>query len=202
MSVRGEHFLAVKMFKLLARKADGARFSPYGRIIFSLLSKREKKDRIVCYVCIYNFFFKTIPKKSGVCSRNKKPQTANAWVGIMNVSIVHIKLIAHKWSRTFALQWSLHGVYATARAQRYCVSPSQINMGDQPKRMSCPPRRFVEDSSVSSAKKWWRKWNENAKQTEISMMFWGYWSGYDAKTAKNSFRGIQSRIRWVAWLRW
>ena len=55
--------------------------------------------------------------------------------------------------RTLALQWSLHGVYATARAQRYCVSPSQINTGDRPKRMSCPPRRFVEDSSVSSAKK-------------------------------------------------
>ena len=33
--------------------------------------------------------------------------------------------------RTFALQWSLHGVYATARAQKYCVSPS--------------PRRFVEE---------------------------------------------------------
>ena len=27
----------------------------------------------------------------------------------------------------------------------YCVSPSQINMGNQPKRMSCPPRRFVEE---------------------------------------------------------
>ena len=46
--------------------------------------------------------------------------------------------------RTFALQWSLHGVYATARAQRYCVSPAQMNMRDRPKRMSCPPRRFVE----------------------------------------------------------
>ena len=47
--------------------------------------------------------------------------------------------------RTFALQWSLHGVYATGRAQRYYVSPSQINMGDRPKRMSCLPRRFVEE---------------------------------------------------------
>ena len=27
----------------------------------------------------------------------------------------------------------------------YCVSPSQINMGNRPKRMSCPPRRFVEE---------------------------------------------------------
>ena len=30
---------------------------------------------------------------------------------------------------TFALQWSLHGVYATARAQKYCVSPSQYKHG-------------------------------------------------------------------------
>ena len=27
----------------------------------------------------------------------------------------------------------------------YCVSPSQINMDNRPKRMSCPPRRFVEE---------------------------------------------------------
>ena len=47
--------------------------------------------------------------------------------------------------RTLALQWSLHGVYVTARAQRYYVSPSQISMGDRPKRMSCLPRRFVEE---------------------------------------------------------
>ena len=47
--------------------------------------------------------------------------------------------------RTFALQWSLHGVYATVRVQRYHVSPSQINMGNRPKRMSCPPRCFVEE---------------------------------------------------------
>ena len=47
--------------------------------------------------------------------------------------------------RTFALQWSLHGMYATARAQRFYVSPSQINMGDRPKRMSCPPRCFVKE---------------------------------------------------------
>ena len=31
-------------------------------------------------------------------------------------------------------------MYATGRAQRYYVSPSQINMGDRPKR-----RRFVEE---------------------------------------------------------
>ena len=96
--------------------------------------------------------------------------------------------------RIFALQWSLHGVYATARAQRYCVSPAQMNMGHRPKRMSCPPRRFVEDSSVRSAKKRWRKWNENAKQTAISMML-GLLNWIRRETANNSFRGIQSRIR-------
>ena len=36
-------------------------------------------------------------------------------------------------------------MYATGRAQRYYVSPSQINMGDRPKRMSCIPRPFVEE---------------------------------------------------------
>ena len=71
--------------------------------------------------------------------------------------------------RTFALQWSLHGLYATGRAQRYYVSPSQINMGDRPKRMSCLPRRFVENS-VSFAKKRWRKWSGNSKLTGICML--------------------------------
>ena len=47
-------------------------------------------------------------------------------------------------------------------AQRYCVSPSQINMGDRPKRMSRPPRRFVEEF-CHLREKTWRKWNENAK---------------------------------------
>ena len=36
-------------------------------------------------------------------------------------------------------------MYATGRAQRYYVSPSQINMGDRPKRMSCLLQRFVEE---------------------------------------------------------
>ena len=36
-------------------------------------------------------------------------------------------------------------MYATGRALRYYVSPSQINMGDRPRRMSCLPRRFVEE---------------------------------------------------------
>ena len=36
-------------------------------------------------------------------------------------------------------------MYATERAHRYYVSPSQRNMSDRPKRMSCLPRRFVEE---------------------------------------------------------
>ena len=59
-----------------------------------------------------------------------------------------IKMLISNWpyqthcpqKRTFALQWSLHGVYATGRAQRYYVSLSQINI-----RKSCLPRRFVEE---------------------------------------------------------
>ena len=43
-------------------------------------------------------------------------------------------------------------MYATARAQRYYVSPSQINMGDQPKRMSCLPRRFVRSAKKKMEK--------------------------------------------------
>ena len=54
--------------------------------------------------------------------------------------------------RTFALQSSLHGVYATGRAQRYYVSPSQINMDDWLKRMSCFHGALWKNS-VSSAKK-------------------------------------------------
>ena len=76
----------------------------------------------------------------------------------------------------------------------YCVSPSQINMDNRPKRMSCPPRRFVEEFCQLREKK---KDGESGTKTQNRQGFvwcWGYWSGYDAKTAKNSFRGIQSRI--------
>ena len=48
--------------------------------------------------------------------------------------------------------------------QRYYVSPSQINMGE---RMSCPPRRFVEEFCRLREKRW-RKWNENAKPRGIN----------------------------------
>ena len=43
-------------------------------------------------------------------------------------------------------------MYATGRAQRYYLSPSQINMGDRPKRMSCF-YGVLWKNSVSSAKK-------------------------------------------------
>ena len=78
------------MFKLLARKADGARFSPYGRIIFSLLSKREKKDRIVCYVCIYNFFLKRFQKNQvyarEIKSRKRRMRELVLWMRLLFIS--------------------------------------------------------------------------------------------------------------------
>ena len=43
-----------------------------------------------------------------------------------------------------------------------------------------------------------KKDGESGTKTQNRQRFlwcWGYWIGYDAKTAKNSFRGIQSRIR-------
>ena len=87
--------------------------------------------------------------------------------------------------RIFALQWSLHGVYATARAWRYYVSQSQINMGDRPKRMSCPPRYFVEEFCQLREKK-----DEESKtktQNRHGVVWcWGCWIGYVAKTAKKS----------------
>ena len=123
------------------------------------------------------------------------------------------KLLVFKWSQTqvysyqthcpqmwtFALQWSLHGVYATARAQKYCVSPSQINMGDGPKRMSCPQRRFVEEFCQLREKRW-RKWNQNAKQTGICMML-RLLKWIRRQNSWKCISWIQSRIRWVAWLR-
>ena len=55
--------------------------------------------------------------------------------------------------RTFALQWSLHGVYATVRAQRFYVSPSQINMGDRPKR-------YPANSRHISGRRWVSPWDD------------------------------------------
>ena len=91
--------------------------------------------------------------------------------------------------RTFAIQWSLHGVYATGRAQRYYISPSPINMGDRPKRMSCLLRRFVEEFCQLCEK----KDRESGTKTQNRQGFvccWGCWSGYDAKTAKIHFVGF------------
>ena len=71
----------------------------------------------------------------------------------------------------------------------YCVSPSQINMGNRPKRMSCPPRRFVEEFCQLREKKRWRKWNENAKQTGICMML-RLLKWIRLENSENSFRGF------------
>ena len=91
--------------------------------------------------------------------------------------------------RTFALQWSLHGVYAKAPAERYCVLPSKIDMGDRTKRMSCPPRRFVEEFCQLREKKMEKV--ERKRKTEKGFVWcWGYWSVYDAKTAKIHFVGF------------
>ena len=75
------------------------------------------------------------------------------WMRLLFCFVFHSYQTHCPQMRTFALQWSLHEVYATARAQRYCVSPTQMNMGDRPKRMSCPPRRFVEEFCPLSEKK-------------------------------------------------
>ena len=102
--------------------------------------------------------------------------------------------------RTVALQWSLHGVYAITRAQKYHVL-IKINMDNRPRRMSCPPRRFVKEFCQLREK----KDGESGTNTQNSQEFvWcgGCWSGCDAKTPKKSFRGIQSRIRWMAWLQY
>ena len=50
---------------------------------------------------------------------------------------------------------------------------------------------------LSAARK---KDGERGTKTQNRRRFlwcWGYLIGYDAKTAKNSFSGIQSRIRWL-----
>ena len=72
----------------------------------------------------------------------------------------------------------------------YCVSPSQINMDNRPKRKSCPPRRFVEEFCQLREKK---KDGESGTKTQNRQGFvWylRYWSGYDAKTAKIHFVGF------------
>ena len=102
--------------------------------------------------------------------------------------------------RTFALQWSWHGVYATTLAQKYHVL-IKINMDNRPRRMPCPPRRFVKEFCQLRE----NKDGESGTNTQNSQGFvWcgGCRSGCDAKMPKNSFRGIQSRIRWMAWLQY
>ena len=91
--------------------------------------------------------------------------------------------------RTFALQWSLHGVYATARAQRYCVSPSQMIDRSIGRRSTEAKPRFC--GRILSAPR--KKDRESGTKTQNRQGFvccWDCWSGYDAKTAKFHFVGL------------
>ena len=108
--------------------------------------------------------------------------------------------------RTFALQWSLHGMYATGGAQRYYVSPSQINMGDWPKRMSCLPRCFVEEfCQLCENKLRWRKWSENSKLTGICMLLrllkWipgeNSWKFISWDSITNTMSGVSTIIKGI-----
>ena len=57
----------------------------------------------------------------------------------------------------------------SACAKVLCFTITNKHMGDRSKRMSCPPRRFVDKFCQLREKKM-EKWNENAKQTGICMM--------------------------------
>ena len=61
-------------------------------------------------------------------------------------------------------------------------SPSQKNMGDRPKGMSCPPRRFVEEFCQLREQKMEKV--ERKHKTDRDLYDVGV-IGYDAKTAKN-----------------
>ena len=151
------------------------RKAPYGRVIFSLFSKGDKRDGIVGYVCIHNFFYND-SKKSAVCSRHKKPQTVNACVGIMNASIVLfcLSLISNSLPTnedicsSVIITWS---VCYSACAKVLCFTiTNKHGRSTEANVMSSTPHGFLWKNSVSSAKKTWRKWSEKAKQAEIFMM--------------------------------
>ena len=95
--------------------------------------------------------------------------------------------------RTFALQWSLDGVYATARVQRYYVFTITNKHGRSTEANVMSSTAFC--GRILSAPR--KKDGESGTKTQNRQGFvccWSCWSRYDAKTAKNSFRGIQSRI--------
>ena len=77
-------------------------------------------------------------------------------------------------------------MYATAREQRYCVSPSQIDMGDRPKRISCPPRRFVEEFCQLREKK--MEIVERKRKTDSDL--------YDVEVIEVDTTGKQLKFIW------
>ena len=69
-----------------------------------------------------------------------------------------------------------------------------MNMGDRPKRMSCPPRRFVEEFCPLREKKMEKV--ERKSKTDSDFYDVGVIElDTTRKQLKNSFRGNQSRIR-------
>ena len=109
--------------------------------------------------------------------------------------------LVFKWSQTQVYSYQTH--YMECMLQRLRKSivfhPHNINMGHGPKRMSCPQRRFVEEFCQLREKRW-RKWNQNAKQTGICMML-RLLKWIRRQNSWKCISWIQSRIRWVAWLR-
>ena len=91
--------------------------------------------------------------------------------------------------RTFALQWSLHEVHATTRAQKYHVLRFRSIMRDA-KRISTAFCGRI----LSAPRKNDRESETKTQNRQGFVWCGGCWSGYDEKTAKNSFRGIQSWI--------
>ena len=71
-------------------------------------------------------------------------------------------------------------------------------MADQQNRMSCPPRRFVEEFCQLREKKKWTKWNENSKQTRICMMLRFFEVDTTRKQLKIHFVGF-SRHEYDEW---
>ena len=99
--------------------------------------------------------------------------------------------------RRFALQWLLHGVHATTRAQ-------STMFYDQNKHGQSTETNVMSSTAFCGRILWAprKEDGESGTKTQNRQGFvWcgGCWSGYDAKTAKNSFRGIESRILWMAW---
>ena len=128
----------------------------------------------------------------------KKPQTVNVWVGIMNASIVLLclSLISNSLPTnedicsSVIITWS---VCYSACAKVLCFTNTNEH-GRSTEANVMSSTAFC--GRILSAQR--KKDGESGTKTQNRQRFlwcWGYWIGYDAKTAKNSFRGIQSRIR-------